>query len=255
MLRNPDIIRPFRDIDTINRFANHPDIRPHIARESDGVLDLTPQISNGMNVPLFGAHGGLLFLYLDPGTYEVHSLAVKEGRGAWFNAASEAAAHWMYTATDAVDIVTRVPYGNVAARAAAKRMGMRYDFTRPKGTIFHERLVDFDVYTETLADWIATAPGLAEIGQWFHDRLDEEAKRLGIEDEPHAPDDAHNRYVGAAALMARNGLTVKAVRTYNRWAKVCRHNVIDLVSVNPPAVRSDIGTITFRGDDIEVLPR
>lgn len=76
------------DAALVNSFANHPDIRPELA--GSGPLDLAPAM-RGANVYLFGEHGGLVFSWSAPRTYETHVVITKAGRGRWgFDAAREA---------------------------------------------------------------------------------------------------------------------------------------------------------------------
>jgi hypothetical protein len=69
-----------RDPELVNRFANHPDIRPFVG--GTGELDLTSAVCDP-NVFLFGEHGGFCLSWSAPGTYEIHTMIVPEGRGAW----------------------------------------------------------------------------------------------------------------------------------------------------------------------------
>lgn len=71
---------PCRDADTINYFANHPTIRPHIGGE--GFIDLKI-VTYAPNVALFGEHGGFCLSWTAPDVYEVHTMILPEGRGAW----------------------------------------------------------------------------------------------------------------------------------------------------------------------------
>lgn len=76
------LVAPTRDPDVLNHFANHPDIAMG--------LDLTGSIRETA-LFLFGEHGGFLFEWTAPDTYEVHVMLTKAGRGAWgFAAALEA---------------------------------------------------------------------------------------------------------------------------------------------------------------------
>lgn len=241
------------DAARFNEIHNHPDVRPWIANDVDGEVNLTPLIEDRRNILLLGEHGGCLFLYLQPGVYEVHTAVLPEGRGPWMRALSEAVAWYIFTATNAYEVVTRVPAGHLAAKAAADAQGFRYQFTRQGGTRFRNRTVDLRVYSIFLQDWIATAPWLDDRGQWVHERMHAEAKRLGITGKPHSRDDNQNRFVGAVYEMARQGQTVKGVLVYNRWAAVCRQPPIKLVSDDPPTIGFDIGLMQLHGDEIEVI--
>lgn len=61
-----------------NHFAAHPDIAPHVG----GPIDFT-QAMRETAAYFFGEHGGLIFEWCAPGTYEVHIMLTREGRGAW----------------------------------------------------------------------------------------------------------------------------------------------------------------------------
>lgn len=68
----------------INRFANDPEILPHIggiAMDFSGAM-------NPANMFLFGVHGGFLYEWKGPQTYEVHVMITPQGRGAWAFAAT-----------------------------------------------------------------------------------------------------------------------------------------------------------------------
>jgi len=72
--------------DILNYFAAHPDIAPAIG----GPCDFTNAIRE-TTVYLFGEHGGLMFEWCAPDTYEVHIMLTKPGRGAWgYHATKEA---------------------------------------------------------------------------------------------------------------------------------------------------------------------
>ena len=156
--------------------------------------------------------------------------------------------------TDAYEVLTRVPHGHIAAKAAAQNVGMRHDFTREKECYFRGRMIDVHIYSFRLQDWLSSNPdGLVDVGRSFHDRLHQEAERLGVNDPAHSDDENHNLYVGAAVSMVDAGLPVKAVLTYNRWAIVSRHAPITLVSLNPTVAKIDHGLyVTFDHGDIKV---
>lgn len=78
------------DAELVNWFANHPEIRPGLSGADP--LDLAPAM-NDANVFLFGDHGGFVFTWSAPQTYEVHVVITEAGRGRWgLDAAQEAVA-------------------------------------------------------------------------------------------------------------------------------------------------------------------
>lgn len=241
------------DAGRINAVLNDPRVRPWVADAGEGILDIAPAVANRDNVLLMGEYGGLVFFKRMPSIYEVHTQVLPEGRGKWALEMMRAAAAWMFIRTDCCEIVTRIPQGHIAARAAAMALGMRHEFTREEGCRFRGKDVPVHIHCLRIQDWAIDAPGLIEQGEWFHRRLGEEARRLGIAEPLHAPDENHNRYVGGAIAMAMHGQPVKATAFYNRWALAARHAPVALVSVNPVVARFDIGLLRVT-DDIEVIP-
>ena len=67
-------------------FSGHPDIVQAIG----GPLDFTRAFAEGTQF-YFGEHGGLMFEWCAPSTYEVHIMLTKAGRGAWGVAATKEA--------------------------------------------------------------------------------------------------------------------------------------------------------------------
>jgi hypothetical protein len=232
---------------------NHPLVRPWVADASEGALDLSARVADRRNILLLGEHGGVMFYPVMPGVYEAHTQVLPAGRGGWTRGLTQACAHWMFTRSPAYEIMTRVPQGHFAAKAATEATGMHLEFTRPKECRFRGQLVDVHIYSGRLQDWIGSAPGLVEIGARFHDRLNELARAAGITAPAHEPDENHNRYVGAAIEMARGGQVKKGVAFYNRWAIVARHPMVELVAIDPPTIKMDIGTLRLTGDDVDLV--
>lgn len=236
----------------MNALLNFPEVRPWVADMGEGVLDISAIVENRRNFLLMGPHGGILFGCLLPGIYEAHTVVHPAGRGEWTKAMIQAALHYMFTRTDAFEIITRVPMGHVAAMAAALGAGMRMELTVPDAVRFRGEIKDIHILSFRIQDWMPSAPGLVERGRWLHKRLHEEALRLGITEPAHDDDDLHNRYVGGCIDMVFGGQTAKGVLLYNRWARMCRHATVE--AVTQTHIRFDIGVLEFKGDDIEVIP-
>lgn len=79
----------------INILANHPEIRPHIGGDVSQPLDLTQFCDCRDNVALVGEHGALCWGWTAPNCYEVHTMVLPEGRGAWAYAFAQAGIAWM----------------------------------------------------------------------------------------------------------------------------------------------------------------
>lgn len=216
----------------INTIVNHPDVKPWVQGAIEGDLDLSPAVIEP-NVLLMGEHGGLLYKRHQPGLYEVHTSILKEGRGPWALLMARATLHWMFTRTDAMEIMTRIPKGNYPARVLAKACGFRFDFTNPRGWTKEGTVIPADIFGLRIQDWLMDAPGLVERGEWFYQTV------LGAAGAP--PD--HIRPAGVACEMILGGQPDKAVIMYARWAAMADQQPIELVSRRPVAV--DIGDRTI----------
>lgn len=239
------------DIEHINEILNHPSVRPDVADESESVLDLTVAVSDKRNILLMGDHGGCMFLYMMDCMYEVHTQILPAGRGEWAKAFAKACVEWMYTKSDALEILTRVPHGHIGAKTLALQTGFRFEFTRADCCRFRGVSVPVDILSCRLQDWITTAPFMEDLGERFHDQLHKEAERLGITAPAHENDPNHNQYVGACLKMIFGGQIYKGVVFYNRWAIASRHETIELVSTDPVRIKFDIGFLEFHGNKIE----
>jgi hypothetical protein len=237
----------------INALVNAPEIRPDIADMASGKLDLSPIVANTNNVVMTGEYGGVVLFYIMDGFYEVHSAFLPEGRGKWAMEFLRSGMRLMFTCTNAYNIATRVPEEHLGAKQAALMCGMRKEFSSE--CVFRERLMSCDIYSIDLATWAAQVDGMIERGQWLHQRLKQEAARLGITAPTHEDIEAHNRYAGICYEMCRQGQAKKAVQFYNRWAFLARHRLISLQSLDPPVIKFDIGMMRLKEDgDIEVVP-
>jgi len=240
------------DASRINAVLNHPEIRPWVADMSEGEIDISQQVANPRNVLLMGKYGGCMCFQIFPGVYEVHTQVLPEGRGKWSLDFVRAGSDWMFTRTDCYDILTRVPMGHVAARALALAAGMMPEFQRPDGCKFLGETRPVEIMSFRVQDWMRQAPGLVELGMWFHAELQREAARLDVQEPAHTDDENHNRYAGAALAMIIAGQLKKGVALYNRWAVVSRHKVISIVEENPPVIRFDLGLLRFVEGRIQV---
>lgn len=227
----------------LNRVINDPSVYPWVHGLIDGPLDMSAAVANPNNVLLMSQHGGIFFHHHQPGFYEAHTQVLPEGRGEWCLAMTRAALHWMFTRTSAMEILTRVPKGNLAARALTKAAGLKPRFINPKGWAFNGKVVPAEVFSLTIQDWLDGAPGLDERGQWFAERL---ARRLGI--AMGTPSPAYLRMVGAAYEMLSAGMPEKAMVLYNRWATLADHEPIAVVAIDPVAIKFGQTTLILQED-------
>lgn len=237
----------------INEVLNHPEVRPSIA-DGNGPVDITEQVRDPKNVLLMGKFGGCFCYQLAPGIYEVHTQVLPEGRGPWALAFVKAGSHFMFTKTDAVEIVTRVPHGHGTARTLSVAAGMQFELTRPDGCKFGGKLTAVDIFTLHIQAWVQKAAGLIDTGKFVHAEMNRQAKLKGIKEQPHENDDDHNRIVGAVFDMVKGGQIDKAAALYNRWALIARHPLIKPISATPPTIGMDIGLMRLVNGKIELVP-
>lgn len=227
-----DVMRA-KDAKLLNAVVNDPSVYPWVHGAIEGYLDLAPVLNNPNNYVLEGKFGAIVFARHSPGIYEAHTQILPAGRGKWAVDFAWAAAAWQFTHTDAVEIWTRCPKGNLGARALARAMGAKLQFRAERGWIVDGQMVYADIFSMTIQDWINTAPGLSEIGHAFHEHLNAEYRMCGREEPSHPDDPTHDRYVGAACEMFRNGQPVKGEIFYNRFAYMANYQPIRLLRVDP----------------------
>lgn len=242
------IARTF-DAAPINAIVNDPSVYPWVCGQHTGPLDLSPVIADRRNVALFGEHGGMLFHCHQPGYYEIHTQVLPAGRGPWALAMAQACFHYMFCSTDAVDLITRCPKGNLGARSLARAVHLEKDFTNPAGWIMNGVPIAADIYSLGIARWIKMAAGLPARGHWFHERLEQEYAQLGAEHKPHADDETHDRNVGAALGMLLGGQPQKGVVFYNRWAAVADYQQIAIETLQPLTINIGEALLFMRPPD------
>lgn len=240
------------DATRINRFVNDPSVFPLVKGSHVGPFDLSVVAKNPDHVVLVGEHGGVTFIKHQLGIYEAHTAVLPEGRGEWTIELGRSALHWMFSHTDAFEILTKCPKGNLAAVAGARAIGGKFDFTTRPIWPTDDGLVPVDVYSMRIQEWVRTAPSLVELGHEFHERLAEQFKARGRAAEIHADDEVHDRYVGAAVAMIVAGQIQKGVWFYNRWAVMAAYMPIAVLSVTPFIINIGSTVLKVTGDQFEV---
>lgn len=229
------------DAAEINRIINDPSVFPLVAIPQVDVIDVTSFVQDPRNVLIMAKGGGALFILDEPGVYEVHTSFLPGFRGAHAIAASLLAYRWMFTHTDCMSILTKVPAFNRPAAYAARKAGFEPRFERKAIWPTTNGPVDLKYYEFSYQRWIdRDAPFLIEAGKTFHDRLDLERERHGFVGAQHADEECHDLYVGACAATVYGGQPEKAVILYNRWARFAGYGEIAMLAKNPLMI--DIGT-------------
>jgi len=240
------------DAEFLNGLLNDPEIRADVADSELGILDLSTVVANRDNILLCGKHGATLYFKLLPGIYEVHTQVRRSGRGKWAYEFVEQCANWMFTQTDAFEIVTRIPEHHAGARALATHVGMKYEARRRRECKWRGERQDVDIYSFRIQDWLSKAYVYKHVGQKFHDFLNSEAARLGVRDEAHGDDPQHNIVVGATLAMLDAGHFHKALMVYNRWALTTRHRLVHLTNTTPVTIRFDLGDLVIQDGTMRV---
>lgn len=249
----PSLIRRHFTADSLNIVVNDPSVYPWVRGRMTGYLDLTPVIRDRNNILLMGEHGGMLFTQHQPGLYEIHTQVLPAGRGQWTIDMATACLQWMFTRTDAMELVSRVPKGNLGARALVRRMHGGFEFRRDNGWTFNDQVVPADIYSWKVQDWMRWAPGMISRGEWFHKRLEKEYKKLNRRIPQHPDDDIHDQFVGAALEMVFAGNPHKGVILYNRWAVMAGYAPIKMVTDSPLVLDIADALLMFREDDFWVM--
>lgn len=205
--------------ETLNSVVNDPSVYPWVRGDAKGPLDLSQVIADPRNVLLEGEHGSMLFVPTGPGLWELHTQVLPEGRGAWTMGLATSALMYMYTHTDAVEILTRVPKGNLAAASAAKRFGFTPQWEQNDGWAYEGEVVGITVYSLTLQAWLA--------GAWcatLEDAANAFADAIGTLDDSDEDDEPLRadalRPLGFALGAISGGQAAKGCAFLNRWGSI-----------------------------------
>ncbi len=215
-------------------------------------IDLSPLLVDHGNVLLMAEGGGILFNWHEasPGggafLYEVHTNFLKPYRGRHAIRVSRNAYRWMFTHTDCMALLTKVPAFNKAADWFCGFVGATKEFERKAAWPTKDGPVDLAFWALRYDDWVRKCPEVVESGRKFHALLDEEFARLDKTEPNHADDECHDRHVGACVEMIYGGQPDKGIILYNRWARFAGYAEIGMVSRSPLVL--DIGTALLQID-------
>lgn len=231
----------------LNELFNHPEVRPWVADMGEGVLDLTPVVQN--HVALTGEYGATCYFRVMEGIWSVHTAILPEGRGEWAKRFAAESVGTMFTASDATEILTRVPQGHIAAKALTLATGFRLQFETPPECKFLGRMVPASIYSLTIQDWWLRSEGTEEQGAQFHAWMNAQ-----LNGQPHENDPAHNKVIGVSLEMLKRGRHRKAVAFFNRWAMAVHHAPITLINEKPVQIRFDAGILTLAEGQLSIEP-
>jgi hypothetical protein len=232
----------------LNRIGNDPDVRPWLG--GDGPLDFSAAVKNIDNIALVSDDGGFVGFDQGAGRYEVHSLFLPSRPHQSTILAMRDALAYMFTSTPCVELVTKVPIDNRAAKGLVRiaGFGKRFDGTRHWSRDV-EKQIGF--YGLNLEAWALKSIDALRLGRWFHETL--ETLKTAMQSPAHPEDVVHDHIVGATIAMLRSGLLWKAVSFYNQWASWAGYEAIDVLSEKPLVVEFDHMRIEIISNRIEVL--
>lgn len=228
-----DVIARAQDAADFNFIMNHPKVRPWVGGDLSVPIDGTELIKNFRNVCLVCGGFTAIFIWIQPGIYEVHTGAIPEYRGEPTSKAARAMLHFMFGQADAVEIITRVPVNNDAAKALALSVGFQLEFTREAAWPEGDQLIDCEFFSLTVPRWVETDAELPAMGKLFHKELDAAYVRARRTHAAHPADENHDRYAGACFEMVLGGQVGKAVVFYNRWAFLAGYPPIAMMQREP----------------------
>lgn len=251
--RVPEFQRLSRTMDAqfLNTVANHPDVRPWLG--GDGVIDLTSLLANPANIAGQSVMGGFVAIAVGGGRYEVHSLFLPDkGRDAV--RAMRLGLDYLFTQTDALELVTKVPAHNAAARGLARLAGFSESFSVTVPWSSATRVMA-QCLTLSIEAWALHSVATVATGRWLHEAMDAAKAACGSALGPHSDDEeAHLSMSGAATLMVSAGQARKAAMVYNRWAALAEYPSITVLREGPTVMDLGEGLIVeVRGSEMEVL--
>lgn len=231
--------------------ANHPDVRPSLGGAGPLDQSLTNLISDPNNVTLECEYGGFVVQKLEHGVYECHSMFLPEGRGAPTLAAMQECLTYLFTRTDCIEAVTKVPEGNKGALGAGRILGFSTTYRLDRGWPMEDGTFSaVDCMSLHIMKWMQKDAHVQAKGEWFHQRLEDTTEgRLPV----HYEEVSHNKAVGAAVLMFEAGNNLKAINTYNLWARRSGFATIKAISLNPLIIDMDQVIVEISNGDMEVL--
>jgi len=213
----PDLALPVRrtvDGGLLTRIANHPEVRPWLGGGL-APLDLSGHCADPRNVALVGDRGGFLCLNLGAGRFDVHTLFEPGTASAEILATMRASLDYVFGATEAETLVTKVAETHAQADILTRRAGFTKLYRAPLSAQDPEYAGYYQLRIEA---WAQDSERMRNLGLWFHLQIDHARDAAGVVHAPHAFVAAHDQQVGAAIWLLAHGYESKALCLYNHWA-------------------------------------
>jgi hypothetical protein len=249
------VLRRTFDAAEVNPIVNHPSVLSMITVPGIATADLTEVLRDPRNICLVTDGGCIMFGHAhgqfdkEPGIYEVHTNFLPEYRGRHAIRASLAAYRWIFTHTDCMALVTRVPAFNRAADMFCRIVGATKEYERKAIWPTATGPVDLAFWALRYDDWVRKTSALSATGHAFHQRLEAERIRHHVDEPLHIDEECHDRYVGACVETVYAGQPEKAIVLYNRWAMISGYMEISLIARSPLVI--DIGDALLQVGDHE----
>lgn len=235
-------LRRTQDAGELCQLLSHPAIaptalmgleRPLEERELVGFLEDTRNVALVL-VDGIVAKGAILFHYQEPAVYEVHTMAQPDVRGRQYVQFVRDALGIMFRCSDAMELYTKVPESNKGALGLVRLIYGRKQFELADG--WQRQKCSY--YALSFWDWLWSPLGAQceKRGHWFHEKLEEQFSSQAREHSKHMDNPAHDRMVGAAVEMIFQGIIVKGLMLYNRWARVAGYSQATVLLAQPLVV-------------------
>jgi hypothetical protein len=218
-----------------------------------GKIDVSGLIADQRNVLLMAEGGGIIFAWHEPGIYEVHTNFLKSHRGRNAVRASLAAYRWMFTHTDCMMLLTRVPAFNKAAHSFCLMVGAVRNFDREKIWPTDDGLVDVAYWSLHFDTWVHQTDPLVESGHAFHVKCEQEYARLGKVFPGHPEDEFHDRMAGACCEMIYGGQPDKGIILYNRYARFAGYPGVSLIARDPLVIDTGDAVLQVMDHDFKAI--
>ncbi len=245
--RNPALdMRLSRDPAEYQRIANDPAVLPYLIQKGQGELDFTAFFDAPANLGFLFEDCAFMVHCLEPSVYEVHSMALPSARGRYVYEAATTAIRFMFFATDAMELLTRVVDGNLGATALTRKVRFSPEFTRASAWVTEDGPKDVHFYAIRYPEWVKHQDWLKASGEWFH-------SLAGVSDD-HPDDASHDLYVGAMVETVLGGQPDKAAILYNRWARFAGYDLVDIVNRDPLTFLVSNHHVIVSGGQVEITP-
>ncbi len=238
------------DPEPFNRIFNDPSVRPWMGHGCEA-QDLSVVVGNPANFCFLTPNhdGGYIVARLDEGLYVAHTLALPSARGRPMLKLMREGFAYMFTATDAVEIVTTCPDGNEAGARWADCAGFVETHRREGSFPMMGKLVGASYRSLLYRDWVLRHEPNRRAGQAFHDQLHAANPALAL----HPDDPAHDAWVGATIAGCQAGNISKSINLFNRWALQTGYFPSAILSHVPPVIHSGDAILGLSAAGVEIL--